>query len=142
VRSLWLLLLVLAGCAARPGAPSTSGVVVTAVELDFPERDRGALAFTLRLPPGLPPAAQVSWELFLDGARFAAGIDGDVPPKDGLCQVKSALASKHLVWREGDGWLDVVLQGEVDLGQGERLPFRDRRELLVHGRPQLNIPRD
>jgi len=143
VRCVWLLLVLGFGCAARPGTPAPKGVVVTAVELDFPERDRGQLAFSLRLPAGLPPAAQVSWELFLDGARFAAGIDGDVPAKDGLFQVKSALASKHLAWREGDGWLDVVLQGEVDLGLGgERLPFRDRRELLVHGRPQLNIPRD
>ena len=83
-------------------------VLVTAVELDFPERDRGELAFTLRLPAGSSPVAEVSWELFLDGARFAAGIDGDVPPTDGLFHVKSALASKHLAWREGDGWLDVV----------------------------------
>ena len=141
MRAAWLL--VLAGCAARPGVPDTASVVVTAVEVDFPERDRGDLAFTLRLPPGVSKVSQVSWELFLDGARFAAGIDGDVPPADGLFRVKTALASKHLAWREGDGWLDVVLQGEVDLGQGaERLRFRDRRELMVHGRPQLNVPRD
>ena len=142
MRFAWLLLVLGFGCAARPGVPSTAAVVVTAVEVDFPERERGQLVFTLRMPPAAPPIAQVSWELFLDGARFAAGIDGDVPPKDGLYQVKSLLASKHLAWREGDGWLDVVLQGEVDLGKGERLPFRDRRELPVHGRPQLNVPRD
>lgn len=135
----WLCL----GCAARPGVPETSPVVVTAVELDFLERDRGELAFTLRLPPGSPPVAQVAWELFLDGNRFAAGLDADVPPVDGLFRVKSALASRHLAWREGEGWLDVILQGEVDLGTGgERLRFRDRRELLVHGRPQLHTPRD
>lgn len=139
----WLLLLGLLGCAARPGLPSTPSVVVTALELDFPSRDRGELAFSLRLPADSAPAAEVSWELFLDGARFAAGLDGDVLPQSGTCRVKTVLASKHLAWREGEGWLDVVLQGEVDLGNGgERLPFRDRRELLVHGRPQLNVPRD
>ncbi len=138
-----LLPLLLLGCATRPGVPHPSGVVVTAVELDFPERDRGQLAFSLRLPEGLPPAAEISWELFLDGSRFAAGVDGDVPVRDGLFTVKSELASKHLAWREGEGWLDVILQGEVDLGEGrERLAFRDRRELMVHGRPQLNVPRD
>ena len=138
---LWGLL---CGCASRPGMPSTPTVVVTAVELDFPTHDRGDLAFSLRLPTSGPSkVAEVSWELFLDGARFAAGIDGDVPPTDGLFRVKSALASRHLAWREGDGWLDVVLEGEVDLGDGgERLRFRDRREVMVHGRPQLNIPRD
>ena len=140
---LQLLLALSPGCAARPGVPATPTVVVTAIELDFPERDRGELAFSLRLPAGSPPASEVSWELFLDGARFAAGIDGDVKSADGLCHVKSALASRHLAWREGEGYLDVVLQGEVDSGNGgERLRFRDRRELLVHGRPQLNVPRD
>lgn len=139
----WLLVVGLLSCAARPGVPSTPTVVVTALELDFPNRDRGDLAFSLRLPAGSPPAAEVSWELFLDGARFAAGLDDDVLPADGTCRVKTVLASKHLAFREGEGWLDVVLQGEVDLGNGgERLQFRDRRELLVHGRPQLNVPRD
>jgi hypothetical protein len=140
----WLVLALLSSaCASRPGVPATAPVVVTALELDFPERDRGDLAFTLRLPAGEKKLAEVSWELFLDGARFAAGIDGDVKQIDGVFQVKSALASRHLAWREGEGFLDVVLQGEVDLGDGgERLRFRDRRELLVHGRPQLNVPRE
>ncbi len=118
-------------------------MVVTSLELDFPERDRGALSFSLRLPDAPPPFCEVSWELFLDGARFAAGIEGDVAATNGLLQLETDLASRHLVWREGDGWLDVVLQGEVDLRDGgERLRFRDRREVLVHGRPQLNVPRD
>ena len=136
--------MLLLGCASRPGVLSAPSVVVTAVALDFPARDRGDLAFSLRLPSGVPNrVTEVSWELFLDGARFAVGIDGHVPPTDGLFHVKSALASRHLAWREGDGWLDVVLEGEVDLGDGgERLRFRDRREVMVHGRPQLNIPRD
>ena len=123
--------------------PATPPVIVTELKVDFPERDRGELAFVLRLPPSEKKVSEVSWELFLDGARFAAGIDGEVTQTDGLFHVTSALASRHLAWREGEGWLDVVLQGEVDLGDGgERLRFRDRRELLVHGRPQLNIPRD
>ena len=123
--------------------PATTPVIVTDLKLDFPERDRGELTFVLRLPPSEQKLSEVSWELFLDGSRFAAGIDGDVKHADGLFHVTSALTSRHLAWREGEGWLDVVLQGEVDLGDGgERLRFRDRRELLVHGRPQLNIPRD
>ncbi len=143
MRWLWPLLLLLLSCAGRPGVPATPTVVVTALELDFPERDRGALAFSLRLPDAPPPFSEVSWELFLDGARFAAGIEGGVVATGGLLQLKTELVSRHLAWREGDGWLDVVLQGEVDLRNGgERLRFRVRRELPVHGRPQLNVPRD
>lgn len=137
------LVLVCAGCAARPGVPATPTVLVTELKLDFPEREKGELEFRLRLPAGSEKLSEVAWELFLDGARFAAGIDGDVKHEDGLFHVKSALTSRHLAWKEGEGWLDVVLQGEVDLGDGgERLRFRDRRELLVHGRPQLHVPRE
>lgn len=137
------LFALLAGCAARPGVPATPTVVVTELELDFPQREKGELEFSLRLPSGSEKLSEVAWELFLDGARFAAGIDGEVKQVDGLFQVKSALTSRHLGWKEGEGWLDVVLQGEVDLGNGgERLRFRDRRELLVHGRPQLHVPRE
>ncbi len=141
----WLVLVagLTVGCASRPGLLAAPAVVVTSVAVDFPERDRGELEFSIRLPADTPKLSEVSWELFLDGARFAAGIDGDVKQAGGLFHVKSALASRHLAWREGEGWLDVVLQGEVDLGDGgERLRFRDRRELLVHGRPQLNVPRE
>lgn len=131
------------GCASRPDLLAAPTVVVASVAVDFPRREGGELAFSLRLPAGAPRPSEVSWELFLDGARFAAGIDGDVQELDGLFHVKSALAARHLAWREGEGWLDVVLQGEVDLGDGgERLRFRDRRELLVHGRPQLHVPRE
>lgn len=143
VRALCLLLFC-AGCAARPLGPATPTAVVTELKLDFPEREKGELEFTLRLPSDKQQQlSEVAWELFLDGARFAAGIDGEVKRENGLFQVKSALTSRHLAWKEGEGWLDVVLQGEVDLGEGgERLRFRDRRELLVHGRPQLHVPRE
>jgi hypothetical protein len=138
-----LFTLLAAGCAARPGTPATPTVVVTELKLDFPEREKGELEFTLRLPSQQQKLTEVAWELFLDGARFAAGIDGEAKHEDGLFRVKSALTSRHLAWKEGEGWLDVVLQGEVDLGEGgERLRFRDRRELLVHGRPQLHVPRE
>jgi hypothetical protein len=137
------LLVFCAGCAARPGVPATPTVVVTRLQLDFPEREKGELEFSLRLPSGPQQVSEVAWELFLDGARFAAGIDGEVRHEDGLFHVKSALTSRHLSWKEGEGFLDVVLQGDVDLGDGrERLRFRDRRELLVHGRPQLHVPRE
>lgn len=133
----------LAGCAARPLVPAAPGVVVTELKLDFPEREKGELEFSLRLPSDKQTLTEVAWELYLDGARFAAGIDGEVKHEGGLFQVKSALTSRHLGWKEGEGWLDVMLQGEVDLGEGsERLRFRDRRELLVHGRPQLHVPRE
>lgn len=132
-----------AGCASRPGAPRQPAVAVTSLQLSFPERDRGELAFSLRLPPGRARLAAVSWELFLDGARLAQGLSGEVTPLDGLFAVKAPLALRHLAWRDGEATVDVVLQGDVDTGDGaERQRFRERRDVVVQGRPQLNIPRD
>ena len=138
---LWALLV--AGCAARPLSPPTAAVVVTTLDVDFPSRERGFLRFGLRLPPGTPPVAQVSWELFLDGVRFAAGLDGDVGQGPSEVKVETPLVCRHLAWREGEAPLDVAVRGEVDVGiPGGRLPFRERREVPVHGRPLLNIPLD
>lgn len=139
----WLLAALLLGCAARPGSPRAPSIVVTALAVEFPERDRGELTFTLRLPPGEARVTEVAWELFLDGERFATGLEGEVAPRDGLFPVRTALVARHLGWKEGEGTLDVLLLGEVDLGKGgERQRFLERRELTVQGRPQLKIPRD
>jgi hypothetical protein len=131
------------GCAGKHHPAPKPTVIVTQLSLDFPERERGALAFSLALPPGSPQASEVSWELFLDGSRFAAGLERVLSQEPGAIEVRSTLVVRHLGWREGEGTLDVALQGEVDFGDGrERQRFRDRREVVVQGRPQLNIPRD
>ena len=139
MRALLLLAALSSGCVLRSAGPAAPPVLVSELRLDFPVRERGELAFALRLPPGVGKVASVSWQLTLEGVRFAAGLEGAPTQEGSAVRVESVLASQHLVWREGEGWLDVVLEGEVDPGDGApRLRFRDRRELRVHGRPQLN----
>jgi hypothetical protein len=140
--ALILLAMGLAGCAGKHHLAPKPSVTVSKLSLDFPERERGELAFSLTLPEGAPAATEVAWELFLDGSRFATGLQGSLTQQPGSVDLQTTLVARHLGWREGDGTLDVVIQGEVDFGRGERLRFRERREVLVHGRPQLNIPRD
>jgi hypothetical protein len=138
-RGPWLalaLVVLAAGCAGRKWSPSPPPPVhVVAVAVDFPTRDRGSLDFTLELPPDAPPARSVTWELFLDGIRFAAGLEGQLPRSGNQVVVRAPLVSRHLVWREGEATLDVGLKGEVDVGSGAPLGFKERRELQVQGRP-------
>jgi hypothetical protein len=142
VRALALLLLV-TGCAAWQPQPAEQPVLVSALNVDFPVRDHGSLEFSLRMPSQTPPVRAVSWELFLDGVRFASGLEGEVKREGDVLSVQSLLVSRHLAWREGDASLDVGLRGEIDVGiPGEKLGFRERREVPVHGRPMLNIPLD
>lgn len=130
-----VLLLTCTGCAAlRRGQTQPLPVRVVALEVDFPTRDRGELRFRLQLPPGVSKVSGVTWELFLDGVRFAAGVEGQLDAKEGVLELGTALVSRHLVWREGEGRLDVGLKGEVTVG-GEALQFKERREVPVSGRP-------
>lgn len=129
------LALLTAGCAGkqvvkRPVLP----VRVTTLQVDFPARDRGRLEFTLQLPEGASARA-VSWELFLEGVRFAAGVESLSEGSAREVSVSSALVSRHLNWREGDAALEVGLRGEVEVVGGARLPFRERREVGLQGRP-------
>lgn len=137
----WLCVLVLsvAGCAGKKPMPGpASPVRVKSMLIDFPGRDRGRLEFTLVLPPNAPKPRSVTWQLFLDGVRFAAGVEqlgAEVTGPE--LQLKSALVSRHLAWREGEAPLEVGLKGEVDVGSA-RLEFRERREVVVQGRPLWN----
>lgn len=124
------------GCAGSLGAPEEQSPLVTSLELDFPSRERGQLAFEVRVPQRANGLASVTWELMLSGVRFASGVEGSVPLKAGLVEVKASLPSRHLTWRDGEGWLDVTLEGSVDLAP-QRFLFRERRDLRVHHRPQL-----
>jgi hypothetical protein len=73
--------------------------------------------------------------------RFAAGLEGAPTLAGAQVTVQTPLVSRHLSYREGDAMLDVGLRGEVDVGvPGDKLHFKDRREVPVHGRPMLNIP--
>lgn len=131
------IVLLTSGCAAlRRTTTAPLPVKVLNLEVDFPTRDRGELRFTLQLPVDAKPPSSLSWELFLDGIRFAAGVEGQLTVKDGVVEIRSPLVSRHLVWREGEASLDVGLKGEVDVGlAGEWLHFKDRREVQVTGRP-------
>jgi hypothetical protein len=116
-------------------------VQVTSLAVDFPVRERGTLEFSLELPPDAPPAATVTWELVLDGVRFAAGLEGQLTQTERRVTLKAPLVLRHLEWREGESTLDVGLKGEVDVGiPGETLGFKERREVNVRGRPVWTAP--
>lgn len=131
-------LLAATGCAAlRPVDPDA--LPVTELRADFPAPDTGLLEFVVPLPAGLPRVDRVEWELFLDGHRFAAGVEGPRTVEGGLARVRTPLAWKHLGWREGRAWLEVGLRGALEV-PGRRFTFRERRELEVNGRPVVNAP--
>ncbi|HEY1086644.1 MAG TPA: hypothetical protein VGE37_03080, partial [Archangium sp.] len=58
--ALVLLAVVLAGCAGRHHLAPKPTVVVSKLSLDFPERERGELAFSLALPASSPAVSEVS----------------------------------------------------------------------------------
>ncbi|MFT3709974.1 MAG: hypothetical protein QM817_20270 [Archangium sp.] len=136
-----LALVLFSNCAAlRRTNTAPLPVKVLAVAVDFPTRDRGSIDFTLELPPDAPPARSITWELFLDGVRFAAGLEGQLIVNEHQIVVRAPLVSRHLAWREGEGTLDVGLKGEIDVGTGVPLGFKERRELPVTGRPVWTAP--
>lgn len=131
------------GCAARPLLPDREPARVTEVTLQFTSREAGELSFELQLPPGTGSPRFVTWELLLGGARLAAGMDGAVVANNDRCRVTTPLSAKHLVWREGEGNVDVLLRGQVDFGNPDaRLTFRELREMQMQGQPQLSSPID
>lgn len=142
--ALLLMMLATLGCGARRAISSSGSVApVTALTLDFPARDRGLLSFALSLPGANLQKATISWELFLEGVRFASGVESEGTVSQGVLEVGSRLAFRQLAWREGEGVLEAVLQGTVELGEGrELLTFRDLREVRVSRRPRLRNPLD
>ncbi len=133
-------LLGLAGCAAiRPVDPDA--LALEAVRCDFPAPDTGVLEFSARLPPTVTLVDRVEWELFVDGSRFATGLEGPRAVEGGVLQVRTPLVWKHLAWREGRAFVELGLRGAVEV-PGRRFTFRDRRELEVSGRPVLEAPLD
>ncbi|MFZ5444905.1 MAG: hypothetical protein ACOZQL_33250 [Myxococcota bacterium] len=140
-RAALLGLALVSGCATVPSREARLTAQLLSVDVDFPTRERGQLRFVIAPPATAPRAQSVSWELFLDGVRFAAGVAAVEPGANGELVVATPLVCRHLSWREGEAKLDVGLRGEVDVGTpGEKLQFKDRRELTVHGRPMLHIP--
>jgi hypothetical protein len=56
-------------------------------------------------------------------------------------RIEAPLAWRHLGWRDGATFLDVMVRGEVTpwgAPEGLRFPFRTRAEVLVTGAPQLD----
>lgn len=135
-----LALLAFGGCAAlRPIDPDA--LALEALRVDFPAPDQGELEFSVQLPATVAGVDRVEWELFLDGHRFAAGVEGPRVLEAGRAVVRTPLTWKHLGWREGRAWLEVGLRGAFDT-PGRRFTFRERRELEVSGRPALHAPQD
>lgn len=137
-----LLVLALSSCAARPIVGEREPAKVIDLSVEFASRDKGQLSFTLALPPDVKEKPRfVSWELFLNGARLATGIDGVLDVEDGQCTVKTPLTSRHLEWKQGAAPADVLLRGEIDLGNPDaRIRFRELRQVTLEGQPRLNVP--
>ncbi|MGV3623615.1 MAG: hypothetical protein ACO1OB_22540 [Archangium sp.] len=136
-----LLALVFSSCAVRSLVAEREPAKVIDLQVEFISRDKGQLAFTLALPADVKePPKFVSWELLLNGARLATGIDGVIDVKDGQCTVKTPLTSRHLEWRQGAAPADVLLRGEIDLGDPDaRIRFRELRQVTLEGQPRLNV---
>lgn len=134
--------LVALSCAHPPRVPvPVDGTLpVTALAVEFPAPDVGQLSFSLPAPSA--PVERVTWELFLDGARFAVGVEGALAPTPaGGLEVRVPLAWRHLGWREGAAPLEVALQGTLETrGPRRRYGFRAKRDALVQGRPMLAEP--
>lgn len=115
-------------------------VSVDAVTLDFPARDRGALKFELLLPDDAGEPGAVTWSLFIEGSRFASGVESPIVTADGVVLVQTALLTHHLSWREGAEDLEVAVQGQVQTSKRGLLRFQLRSAVPVHGRPVLTLP--
>lgn len=137
-----LLALVLSSCASRQLVAEREQAKVVDVVVEFASREKGQLSFTLALPPDVKEVPKhVSWELLLNGARLATGIDGVIEVKDGQFTVKTPLTSRHLEWKQGAASADVLLRGEIDLGNPDaRIRFRELRQVTLEGQPRLNVP--
>lgn len=138
-RARWLLVLAAAsGCAAlRP--VDLDAVALEGLSVQFPAPGQGLLEFSVQLPAAVERVDRVEWELFLDGLRFAAGVEGQVELDGGRVQLAVPLVWRSQGFREGRGWLDVAVRGALE-APGRRLTFRERRELEVAGRPVLLLP--
>jgi hypothetical protein len=133
-----LVLLALGGCATLRSV-DVDAVPVERLRLSFAGPGQGLLEFAVRLPPPVARVERLEWELWLDGLRFAAGVEGQVELTGGVAQLSVPLAWRSQGFREGRGWLDVALRGSVE-APGRRFTFRDRRELELTGRPVLFVP--
>jgi hypothetical protein len=133
-----LALGLVAACQTGP-ALGPPPLEVAILGLELPEPGTGRLRLALPVPA--PQVAQVSWELALDGRPFAAGLETAPLAVDGGVVVDAVLAWRHLGWREGPRWVQVVVRG-VLLPPGEPVgrAFRGEREVLVPGAPLLEAP--
>ncbi len=135
MRRAWLLL-VCCACAARPHA-----LRVDEARLSLPSREAGELSFVLVLPEALGRAESLTWELSLDGARLASGVE-PAPDAGARWEVRAPLRFRNLGWREGERELMLWLRGQVLLADGRRVRFRELRRVAVPGQPLLNAPVD
>lgn len=127
-------------CAAPLFRPPPPEVTVVTLEVDFPTRERGVLHFALA--PVHPPPVQIAWELFVEGAPLASGVEAVSRP-EGAIDVQTPLVTRHLSWREGETSLEVRLKGQAVAAPGAPgLRFDVSRRVQVHGRPSPGVQVD
>jgi hypothetical protein len=135
----WLLSLGLA-CQSGP-LPRPAALEVEGLALDLPEPGVGRLRLQLPLPAG--EVSEVTWELALDGHRFATGVEAAPRAVDGGVALDVPLAWRHFGWREGPRWVRVEVRGQArHPGRSDSTPFRGARDVLVQGAPRLDAPLD
>lgn len=147
MRWVWLFVASLfAACPKVPASDVSGGLTVSHVTLAFPREEEGDLFFEVELPERVLRVGSVRWALTVAGQRFASGVvmtPDVVADASGRRRVRvdAPLVYRHLGWRDGSAYLDVGVSGDVvPLASDERLPFRDRRELLVTAAPLFDVP--
>ena len=153
-RRLFAVLLALASCRTgpRPRGPESGAVVVNALSASFPADDRADFSLQLQIQnrEGFPGTITgVSWEIWLQGRRFAAGTRmlAESLPTRGSAQLSLTLplAYRHTAAAAVPIPLEVGLRGGVSVtfaGNEQRLPFRATVRLVARGAPLFNAGED
>jgi hypothetical protein len=130
----WALLLVLAtGCRH---APAPAGAL-SQLQLSFAQEGEGRLAFSLEVPPG--PLSLLRWELWLDGARLAAGTELVERPASGALKLEVPLVLKRVSWRTGPLYAQVELRAWWSEAAGSTPEAALKRELILERAPVVRV---
>ncbi len=146
--AVWLCL---AGCrTANPSPAPRAPIEVAALAADFPGPDHGEVRLTLDVdnPEGVDAEAkEVTWEVWLEGRWFAAGlleVRAALPAhRRTLIALQLPVVFKRLEVRPEPASVEVAVRGAVDLKYGKggaRVPFEATRRILARGAPKMGGP--